>query len=315
MSALKHSKWMVWMSVVVVSCGAAVAQAATLAPGTVVLSSDWEGLSGTYPGMTWPNINSAVVDDTGPIALKWTPAGNFAAGVQEMEFRAGVNSPFSVTGNVGLVMRGNPANNGPRLWVGGSPEIGDNPNGFTVQFDCKVNDLDGGFCWEFNSSTGNNFKFQVGLGTSGQGVDINGSPVSAVGKFWVTHPTDAHPLVLADIDADAWYRVVFTTSGAWTDPATTYSLTLIKNGGATLTWTDLAFPNPATVFGRASTIKGGQFNAGVLDIGTPGDGQFGEATIDNVLWQINTSVPEPGTMLLMGVGGWLVGWRKPCARS
>ena len=268
---------------------ASTAAGAPVPAGTVVLNSDWETLGGTTISTPTNGVAPSYTTDDSGQSSNWNAVGGYDAN-RKIEFTAGQNSPFS-TGNVGAVLVGDPANNGPRFNAGVA-DLANNPAGLVFQFDSKINDTDSyaGLRMATNFTNGHHLGVHFGNGGASAGKIL--VPVEGGSGFAGTQP-------VADFSTGVWYRIRIIVPGKLSE-ATSYTLEITPFGGATTTIPNLALQSDINLFGTSGGSFDLELHSWSLDDVTS-TGTRGEWVIDNV--SITVGVPEPvvGGMIL-GLG-------------
>jgi len=278
---------------VVASVWAGAAAGAVL-PGTTVINTTFEGISaGVMPNTTWNTGITAFITDNTNTSNSWYAAGMDPVDTgnnRRIEFSASANSPFS-SGSMGMIMAGDPANNGPQLYTTGN--IGSNPNKMVFQFDAKINDTDS-FAGVFIADNGGE---HIGMHFGNAGAANGKILVPTInGTGW--RGTEA----LADFQTGVWYRFKFTLNSG-TATATSFDFEMTPFGGQTQTFTNLGVRS-GIFRGDVPTIM---FHSQNLNDSAVGAAGRGEMYLDNISF---TVVPEPSTAVLAGVAGLLLARRR-----
>lgn len=286
------------LGVVLAWLGAGAARA-ELAPGTIVLSNDWAGLSGAFSNnfSSWPRPRSFLTSDSGASGVSggtWADAGATSANTG-IAFQAGAGSPFPspFTGGpspgVGLVIFGDTdgtGHNGPRL-NSGIADIQNNPAGVYVQFDTKVSDVYSGvslLSWYWP----NHDQFGLHFGSSAE--------QSGVLNVALPSSTGGGVFSLMPYSPDVWYRIAIWTEDAWAT-ASNYNVSVIAFGGRTNVFAHLPMPDGAAEHGKPFGLE---FHAGALGSNPP-DTPHGTWAIDNLLAMVGKGLGLPGGKPVIGI--------------
>jgi len=268
--------------------GAEAAQA-QLTPGTIVLSNDWAGLSGSFSNdlRSWPRPRSFLASDSGAAGVSggtWVGAGATATNAG-IAFREGAGSPFpspfsgKASPGAGLVMFGDTdgtGRNGPRL-NSGTADIQDNPAGVIIQFDTKLSDdYAGAALLSWYWSDNDQFGLRFGSFSADQRGQIHASLPSTMGGG----TTNLMPFA-----PNTWYRIALWTTEPWAS-ATSYNVSVITFGGATNVFANLPMPDANEQHDKPFGLE---FHAGALGSNPP-DTPNGAWAIGNVLVAIGKAV-------------------------